>query len=78
METKTCKTCNETKDVSKFSGRKLKCKSCFNKEYVIKYYPKKRTIEQIKKQEFNKKLKNLNKVTTKSVYIYYVIHNTFN
>jgi DNA-directed RNA polymerase subunit M/transcription elongation factor TFIIS len=60
VKTKTCKTCNEAKDVSKFSGRRLKCKSCFNKEYAIKYDPKKRTIEQLEKKQLNKKLKDLN------------------
>ena len=36
METKTCKTCNETKDISKFGKQKKSCNTCSNKISTVR------------------------------------------
>jgi hypothetical protein len=78
METKTCKTCNETKDVSKFGKQKKSCNTCSNKKatdyrtitlpdsYIIKLLIFYNLIIYMRKTKVNK-TKKFSKKTRKAV-----------
>lgn len=54
INTKTCKTCNETKDLLKFPTKGLNCKICKNNQERIYYFLKKKiTVLPKKRKKYN-------------------------
>ena len=60
IDTKTCKVCKESKSLYYYRPRAAVCNICYNKQHLIKYAHKRRTVEQLKTYTRNKELALLN------------------